>query len=131
MTRGTTDDTVRLYGWEPDWTRAKRPVLALLFGEMVRRATPIMREYQSDLYHDALWMEQHLTPGKSFDWLIRPSGTNLSDEPDTHKNNAHIGVRIGAGDTAVLYRVTLRVHGHGEYTADFQSVPFDDIRALS
>jgi hypothetical protein len=125
----TTHDTVRLYGWEPNWAQAKRPVLALLFGHMVRRATPVMHEYQSDLYHDALWLEQHCVPGTSFDWLVRPSGTNLSTHPDTHQNCAHIGVRIGAGPGAVLYRVTLRDDGDGQYFADFTEVPFEQIKS--
>lgn len=130
-----TTETVRLYGWTT-FEDGQRPIRALLFGEMVRRATPLMHQFQSDLFHDAVWLEDRLLGEQSFDWLVRPSGTNLSDEPDPAKNMAHIGVGIGPGDTAVFYRVRLwcdkgnyPARPEGYWCADFTSVPLDAVKA--
>lgn len=120
----------RLYGWEPDWAFAQSPVKALLFGHMVRLATPVMHQYQSDLYHDATWLEHKLRPTHTFEWLVRPSGTNLSDDTDVARNSARIGVRIGAGDTAKFYRVELTASETGEYAVRFTDVPLAEVADL-
>jgi hypothetical protein len=86
--------TVRLSGWHP----FNDGVRALLFGHMVKLAVPVVQHYHSDLYHDARWLEENVSGPTEFDWLVRPSGTNIA-------GTAKIGVEIGAGETARFYRV--------------------------
>lgn len=123
----TTTEKVRLYGWIDDFAEGARPIRAILFGEMVRRATPIMEHFQSDLFHDAIWINENVNGVTAFDWLIRPSGTNLSANPDPTLNDARIGVKIGAGEGAAFYRIEL-ISEDGYWSALFTNVPLDEIR---
>lgn len=121
-----TTTRIRLYGYVDNFAEGSRPIRALLFGEMVRRAMPVMHEYQSDLFHDALWIEEYVNGPTTFDWLIRPSGTNLSTHPDPSQNMARIGVRIGAGDGAVFYVVNVDVD-RGMWFATFTEIPLAEV----
>lgn len=125
-TTTTTDGnsfTVRLVGW----TDMNHGVRALLFGHMVKLAMPVVREYLSDLYHDAQWLEENVQGPREFDFLVRPSGTNIAE-------SARTGVSIGAGETARFYRVRVfeqngRQHD-GEWFASFTRVPLGDVATL-
>lgn len=117
--------TERLTGWG---TFEELAVLPLLFGQMVKRAIPVVREYHSDLYHDAHWLAQHVTGETEFDFLVRTSGTNLGE-------SATIGVQIGAPG-GVFYHVRLYVKhdrfltadkASGMWMADFTRVPLEAI----
>lgn len=116
-----TNHTHRLTGWDPDFDTIGTSVLALLFGHMVRRAIPVMQEFHSDLFHDAEWLRANVTGPTTFDWLVRPSGTNLAE-------SATIGVKIGPGEGAKFYRITL-TETHGQWDATFEDVPLDVVRA--
>jgi len=105
-----TVEVVNLYGWEEDFARSAHTIRARLFGEMVRRAQPIVHEYQSDLYHDVHWLETNVDGPCEFDYLVRYYGTNIAE-------SARIGVAIGAGPH-VLYKIALTVH-RGQWTATF------------
>lgn len=49
----------------------------LLFGQLVERAVPIVKEYHSDLYHDAQWIEKHVTGELTFLFVAREWGTYI------------------------------------------------------
>jgi len=119
LTRPKTGDTeaVRLYGWSADFAESKDTILARLFGEMVRRATPVVQEFQSDLYHDVDWLRRNVTGACEFDFLVRHSGTNIGE-------SARIGVQIGAGRGFVLYHVAL-TEERGMWTATFTVLDAD------
>jgi hypothetical protein len=115
-----TTFTVRLTGWG-SWEDLHLSIKALLFGHMVKLATPVLQEYRSDLYHDALWLHTSVTGPIEFEWLIRPSGTNLQDA-------ARVGVKIGAGQTAQFWRITL-FEVKGDWQATFTRIPLDEVPA--
>lgn len=70
------------------------PARALLFGELVKLAAPAIKHYQSDLYHDAMWLSRYLKGASfAFFWSVDESGTTIGTEP--------IGLREHA------YRVTV------------------------
>jgi len=45
-----------------------RPVLSKVFGRLVALAAPIVELHHGDLYHDALWLDKHVS-GRSFRFL--------------------------------------------------------------
>lgn len=106
---------VPLYSCDEKFATVARPVRALLFGEMVRRAAPIMEHYQSDLFHDAMWINENVHGECAFDWSIRPTGTCLSDSPDPATNDVAIAA------AAVRYRVELVIE-RSTWTAIFTRV---------
>ncbi len=103
-------EPVRLWGFDE---QIQPPVRSLLFGEMVRRAFHRLEQYQSDLYHDALWLERFVTGPTTFWWLVRDYGTHMSSDLGYF---AHIFAAHGsAGD---FYRVDVR-NDRGLWFADF------------
>lgn len=116
-----TTFTVRLIG-AGSWAELHFPIKSLLFGHMVKLATRVVHQYQSDLFHDAMWLNEQTGPVE-FEWLIRPSGTNLNE-------TARIAVKIGAGETAQFWRVRLfDKDGRGDWCATFTRVPLDEVPA--
>jgi len=118
-------EKVRLVGWGT-FEDLQLSIRARLFGELVKRATPVVKEYESDLFHDANWLTQHVNGPCTFDWLVRDSGTNISltDAP-SGANAAVIGVQIGAPG-GVFYRVEL-VEERGQWSAIFTWIPLDEV----
>lgn len=114
---------VRLYGWD-EWEGVATPVRAALFGHLVERAKPVVREFLSDLFHDAHWITTHVQGPTEFEWLARASGTNIG-LPDDPMNSARVGVQIGAPG-GVFYRVQVTEAG-GEWWATFTRIPLDDV----
>lgn len=57
------------------------PAIQFVFGHMVRLAEPLLTHYRSDLYHDALWLNEHAT-GTRFDfyWSVGETGTRTGTE---------------------------------------------------
>lgn len=125
----STTETVRLTGWL-SFEEGATSIRALLFGAMVDRAFPVVREYRSDLYHDAQWLAEFVNGPTTFDYLVRSSGTNLSDSVNVDHNSARIAVAIGAGATAKFYRVEL-VEVEGLWSAVFTDVPLSQVADLA
>lgn len=111
-TTESTTETIRLVGWGT-FAELKDSIRPRLFGEMVKRAIPVVKEYHSDLFHDVHWLEENVTGETTFDFLVRTSGTNLGE-------SARIMQEIGAPG-GVMYRVTLRCVGR-EWMVDFTEV---------
>jgi hypothetical protein len=104
-------DRQRLYGWA-DWTPGSaRTIRALLFGEMVKRAKPVVKEYPSDLYHDAVWITENVNGPTEFWWMVRHSGTNVAEYAVTQES-------IESGGSRVLYHVAL-TDEDGQWYATF------------
>ncbi len=61
-----------------------RPALSLMFGELVKLAAPVLTHFHGDLYHDALWLHQHVTGDTfTFYWSVRATGTTIGTEAPT------------------------------------------------
>lgn len=91
---------------------------------MVTLALSVTREFLSDLYHDALWVEQNVQPDVPFDYLIRRSGTNIAA-------TAKVGVAIGTGSDSQFWRIRVfDKRGNGDWHAEFTSVHLIDVAAL-
>jgi hypothetical protein len=65
-----------------------------IFEHMVRLAQPLMESYQSDLWHDAMWLAKHASqvmPGQAvhFHWYVSPSHTHLGNEALMNPYKAH------------------------------------------
>jgi hypothetical protein len=116
-------DRVHLHGLSENFNDMARPVRATLFGEMVRRAAPIIKAYHSDLYHDAEWLTENLNGQTTFDWLVRRSGTHLGVGPQNDGNGALIwAYRMGTEPGDQLWRITVRCD-RGMWVADFVRLP--------
>jgi len=92
-----TTERHRLYGAVPDG-ECSDPVRAAIFGHMVRLARPILVRYQSDLYHDAMWLAS-VIDACTFYYLIRPGTLIYRDAVDADAVAHQLG--------AVLYRFDL------------------------
>lgn len=75
------DTEIPLIGWG-DYSTLKDQIASRTFGHMVRLATPVVKEYHSDLYIDAMnlpaLIEQNMNAmetGTSFFYAVRKSGT--------------------------------------------------------
>ena len=112
-------ERVSLTGWGT-FEDLQTSIRALLFGQLVIRATPVVQEYVSDLFHDANWITEHVTGPCTFDWLARTSGTNIDE-------SARIQVQIGAPG-AVFYRVQV-IEERGMWSAVFTQIPLDEVLA--
>lgn len=95
-------ETVRLYGWVEEWKEAESPVRALLFGELARRAVPVVRTYLSDLYHDTEWIRENVTGPTEFLYMVRYNGTHIG-------SIAEAAERQASTEPRVLYHVALTV----------------------
>lgn len=77
-----------------------RSIRALLFGELVKRATPI-ESYHSDLFHDALWIDKYVTGEFTWYWMVHDSGTHIGTDLAAA---VHV---YGSHSTSVYYRISL------------------------
>ncbi len=110
--RPLTPEIVRLWGWDRTWDGARSAVQCTLFGEMVKRAIPVVREYHSDLFHDAQWVRDNVTGPMSFLFMVRYHGTHVGD-------SAEIAEQQASTEPRTLYRVTVSVDGAGQWSATF------------
>jgi hypothetical protein len=104
-----TSLTGRTYlgGWG-DWPDMKSSLIQRVFGHMLRLAGPVVKEFQSDLYHDALALEGILDRGMnaietatSFHFAVRHHGTWTESMAITAATGNH-------GDlTRRLYQITV------------------------
>lgn len=61
-------------------------IRARVHGELVKLASPVVQHYQSDLYHDASWLQKYLTEETVFPWAffygVRDTGTSIGTDLD-------------------------------------------------
>lgn len=105
-------EPIRLYGWEKKWVEAATPVKALLFGHMVKLATPVVKFYPSDLYHDVHWLDENVTGPTVFWFMVRESGTNIGESAITQE------YLLGSQPRS-LYRVELVMDERGQWLVTF------------
>lgn len=111
MSTDTEVETIPLTGWGT-FEDLEGNIRALLFDQLLERALPVVKEYRSDLFHDAMWLREHLTSERlEFDFMVRHSGTNIG-------TSASIQAEIGPGAGAILYRVRL-LEERGAWSATF------------
>lgn len=79
----------RLYGFTQDWADAKGPVLAGVFGELVKLAAPVVMHYVGDLWHDAMWLDKLQGPGR-FYFSVREYGTSIGENFDLVRYSSQI-----------------------------------------
>lgn len=61
------------------WEEAESLVKSTTFGVLVELSEGVIKNYRSDLFHDAKWIEENVTGPRQFDWVVRTSGTFLGD----------------------------------------------------
>lgn len=75
--------------------------VAEVFGRLLNLGLPLLTHYHSDLYHDALWLQEHLKgPSMVFFFGIRPTGTSIGRD-----------VKLVRGYNTIAYRVTVTCDG--------------------
>lgn len=77
-------------GWGKDLSKYAQ----LVFGELAKLAIPVLRYYHGDLYHDALWVSNHIAGMEplTFYYGVRETGTNIGwfEETMTDGGNTEI-----------------------------------------
>lgn len=117
LTTMNGQETVSLcYGWSFTDETKGTSILSHLFGEMVKRAVPVVNFYHGDLFHDAEWLREHVTGECSFWWMVRHSGTNLGE-------SALVQEHISSSEPRILYYVELKDgNGRDKWEATFTEV---------
>lgn len=62
-----------------NWDAGKSTIRASVFGKMVELSLDRVKHYQSDLYHDAMWIDKNLSGSMQFDWIARECGTWIGE----------------------------------------------------
>lgn len=66
------------------------PARSLVFGHLVKLAAPVVKHYQSDLYHDAIWLSRYMEGATfSFYWSCDESGTAIGTQPAPLREHAY------------------------------------------
>lgn len=52
---------------------------ALIMGELVKLAAPYVKQYHSDFYHDAIWLQANIRGECEFYYSFNENGTCISD----------------------------------------------------
>lgn len=105
-----------------NWDDGCTTIRAKIFGKIVEMANGRILYYQSDLYHDALWINDNVTGPMSFDLIIRESGTWIGDVVKDIKDD----------DWANSARFRLELLAEGDYKNKwvlnvYQSVELDSV----
>lgn len=86
---------------------------AVLFGELVKLAVPVIKAYHSDLFHDAIWLTEHVKgPEFTFYYSIDDCGTLIGTELKLVLARDH------------RYRITVRVD-EGKSELDIEKLEAD------
>lgn len=79
----------RILVYGGDWQSAQSTVRATTFAKMVELAKDKIQYYISDLYHDALWLNQELNGPGEFEWVVRESGTWIGETAKIIKEDTY------------------------------------------
>jgi hypothetical protein len=71
---------------------------AIIFEKMMELALPIVKSYRSDLYHDAIFLENLENRPTVFYYMIRETGTTITDAPYTAPGNTTFRITIENND---------------------------------
>lgn len=99
------------------WDDAKSTVKAVTFGAMVELSKDRVKHYVSDLWHDALWVNEVIQGPMSFDWVARESGTFIGESVK------HI--KLSDWPDAVKYRLEI-VNERDKYVLNIYEAVFED-----
>lgn len=85
-------------------------VRQFVFAEMVKLAAPVLTHYHSDLYHDALWLNEHVNGTRAvFAWSFNGTGTTIgTDETLVFSSRSHwvrFTVTAEGGNGTVRYEI--------------------------
>lgn len=108
----TTTIHERLVGWGT-FEELASSIKQLTFGELVKLATPVLKRYHSDLWHDAKWLELHLQDnaqeGVTWYYATCDSGTAIGTE------RSYIAIRIEGHAEGQLWRCRIMQDGKGAW----------------
>lgn len=99
---------VMVYGG--DWNSAQTTVRSSVFAKMLELARDRVKFYVSDLYHDALWLNEEVHGPTTFEWVPRESGTHIGETAKIVKDDDW-------ADSA-RYRFEIREDGNQKWVLD-------------
>lgn len=63
------------------WTDSIDVLRPRIFGILADIAWPVVYNYRSDLYHDAMWLNENLSGPDCFYFAVDESGTSIGTDP--------------------------------------------------
>ena len=76
--------TIELAKWHDPADDIPSTLYSSVYGELIKLAMPIIKEYHGDLYYDAQWVEKWLeelaTTSEPFYYGVRVSGTHIGTD---------------------------------------------------
>lgn len=101
--------------WGGTWADAQSSIRSYVFGKMIDLSKDRIKHYQSDLYHDAMWLNEYLIGPMQIDWVVRESGTFIG-EVTMHINDSE-------WEKIARYRFDIRVENDRKWVLDiYQAV---------
>lgn len=94
-------------------------IKAKVFGILVELSEGRIKDYRSDLWHDALWLNEAITGPMSFDWIVRDSGTFIGESAE------QVDMSMWAG--AIKYRFEL-VHNDSKWSVRIWEAVEDEVK---
>lgn len=111
--------TQHIVGQWGTFEELKNSILPRIFGHMVVLASPVVKEYHGDLFHDAEWLRENVNGPMVVDYLVRTSGTNLGVSAQTMR-------AIGAPG-GVYYTLRLQSEDNRVWTLEIEEhAPLND-----
>lgn len=101
------------------WEDAASSVKAFVFEKMLTLGRDTIKHYNSDLYHDAVWLEKNLDGELNFEWIARESGTHIGDAAESLKD-------YNLGSSAIRYKFNVYHDGHRWVLDTFIEAPKDE-----
>jgi hypothetical protein len=114
------DHALLTFGPLDDGTRTS--IRAKVFGHLVKLASPTLEIHQGDLYHDAHWLDEHVTGTVTmgFYFAFNESGTDITESVgDVYRteNVYHVRLIIDESEWSVAARISIvdvtPVYGRG------------------
>lgn len=84
---------------------------SLIFGQLAKRAAPVITHYHSYLFWDAMWVHTNVRDSRSFYWGVDEYGTSIGDDP-SHARSCRRSV----------YRVSVLHDERDRWTMSFEVV---------
>lgn len=101
----------RLHNDPSDHPTVVTSTLALAFGHLMNLAVPVVKQFRSDWYHDALWLAEWGSDPAPFFFVVRESGTLIGRDE-----------RLLLSQVGKAYKVTIALGDRNWWTMTIEEV---------
>lgn len=123
MTENVVVDNSIISEWSyPNGERLEIQKLRIMtFGVLADIAFPVVEHYRSDMYHDVLWINEHVNGPIEFFYSVNGWGTNIGDSEEyvaSREIGYHVVVTAEVLEWNTRWKVVATPIGTHSYTAE-------------